>query len=75
MKVVQIVVEEGLLKAVDREVRRAKTNRSALVRTALREHLRRRQVREREDQDRAGYARQPDGELSAWDRVASWPED
>ena len=40
METIQIVLDKGLLQATDRAARRMKRNRSALVREALREHLR-----------------------------------
>ena len=41
MTTIQVVLEDSLLQAADRAVRRLKVNRSALIRDALREHLRR----------------------------------
>jgi metal-responsive CopG/Arc/MetJ family transcriptional regulator len=75
MKPVQIVLDDELLRAVDREARRSKSNRSALVRTALREHLKGRRIRELEARHRAGYERFPASEFDTWDRVAAWPEE
>ena len=46
METIQIVLDKDLLQATDRAVRRMKCNRSALVREALREHLKRLEVRE-----------------------------
>jgi metal-responsive CopG/Arc/MetJ family transcriptional regulator len=54
METVQIVLDKRLLQATDRAARRLKRNRSALVREALREHLRRLEVRTREERDREG---------------------
>ena len=50
--------------------------RSALIRRALREHVKRLAAREREARDRAGYEEHPDsrGEAAKWERVAAWPE-
>lgn len=39
MSIVQIVLDDDLLKAADKVARRQKVNRSALVRDALRAHL------------------------------------
>lgn len=75
MKAVQIVLDDELLRAVDREARRSKSNRSALVRTALREHLKGRRIRELEARHRAGYLRSPATEFDVWDRVAAWPDE
>ena len=56
MEIVQIVLDKKLLRAADQAAGRTKQNRSALVRDALREHLRRLEIRDREDRDRAGYS-------------------
>jgi metal-responsive CopG/Arc/MetJ family transcriptional regulator len=72
---IQVVLEEKLLKTADRAARRLKLNRSALIRDALREHLRRLRTLDRERADREGYERFPDQEFAVWDRVASWPEE
>src|SRR5213595_3079127 len=45
MEIVQIVLDKKLLRAADEAARRTKRNRSALVRDALREHLRRLAIR------------------------------
>jgi metal-responsive CopG/Arc/MetJ family transcriptional regulator len=76
MQTIQIVVEESLLRAADREAKRLKTNRSKLFRDALREHLKKKATLDREAADRAGYRAQPvDNEVVAWESVAAWPED
>jgi metal-responsive CopG/Arc/MetJ family transcriptional regulator len=64
-----------LVRAADRAARRLNVNRSALIRDALREHLKRLRTREKERLDREGYQSFPDDEFAVWDRVASWPED
>jgi metal-responsive CopG/Arc/MetJ family transcriptional regulator len=75
METVQIVIDKDLLRAVDQAARRTKRNRSALIRDALREHLRRLRVREAEERDCAGYRRRPQGEKEplAWEEEAIWP--
>ena len=76
MQTIQIVLEEDLLKAADREVKRLRTNRSKLFRTALREHLMRKAVNDKEAADRAGYLKTPEGdEMAAFEKVMAWPED
>jgi Arc/MetJ-type ribon-helix-helix transcriptional regulator len=52
-----------------------KLNRSALVREALREHLKKLEVRSSEERDRDGYARQPQArdESALWEAEAAWP--
>ena len=75
MEIVQIVLDKKLLHATDQAARRTKRNRSALVRDALREHLRQLEVRAREERDREGYSRQPQApdESRAWEAEAAWP--
>jgi metal-responsive CopG/Arc/MetJ family transcriptional regulator len=77
METIQIVLDKKLLLATDRAARRAKRNRSALVRDALREHLRRLDVRDKEKRDRQGYSAQPEApnESDNWESEAVWPEE
>jgi metal-responsive CopG/Arc/MetJ family transcriptional regulator len=77
METIQIVLDKELLKAADRAARRTSQNRSALVRDALREHLQRLAVRDREKRDREGYSRQPQSrdESRLWEAEAVWPEE
>ena len=77
METIQVVLESDLLKAADRAARKLKTNRSALFREALRAHLKRIDLRERERQDREGFIRYPDSldQPAVWDKVADWPDD
>lgn len=76
MKTIQIVLDQGLLRATDAAARRARVNRSALVRRALREHLKRLETRELEARDRAGYQNHPQdrGEAADWEQAAAWPD-
>jgi metal-responsive CopG/Arc/MetJ family transcriptional regulator len=75
METVQIVLDEKLLHAADQAARRSKVNRSQLVREALREHLRRLDLRAREERDREGYSKQPQTRDSVhlWEAEAAWP--
>ena len=77
MEKIQVVLDKKLLLATDRAARRAKRNRSALVRDALREHLRRLEVREKERRDRLGYSAPPEepSESSEWEAEAAWLEE
>jgi metal-responsive CopG/Arc/MetJ family transcriptional regulator len=77
METVQIVLDKKLLIATDRAARRTKLNRSALVREALREHLRQLDLRAREERDRAGYAKRPQAldESHMWEAEAVWPDE
>ena len=75
METIQIVLDKKLLQADDQAARRMKRNRSALVRDALREHLRRLEIRAREERDRRGYSRRPPAsdESLVWEAEAAWP--
>jgi metal-responsive CopG/Arc/MetJ family transcriptional regulator len=75
METVQIVLDMELLRAADQAARRMKQNRSALVRDALRDHLRRLEVRALEERDREGYSRQQPAhdESLIWEAEAAWP--
>jgi metal-responsive CopG/Arc/MetJ family transcriptional regulator len=77
VQTIQVVLDEQLLKAADRAAARAKQNRSALLREALRAHLKRLETKRLEDVDRAGYLRQPADmdEILSWETVAAWPAD
>ena len=75
METIQIVLDKRLLHAADQAARRTKRNRSALIRDALREHLRRLEVQVKEERDREGYSRQPHApdESLVWEAEAAWP--
>lgn len=75
METIQIVIDKGLLQATDRAARRMKRNRSALVREALREHLKRLEVRSSEARDRQGYEKQAQdrAESALWETESTWP--
>jgi metal-responsive CopG/Arc/MetJ family transcriptional regulator len=77
MRIVQIVLDKKLLQAADQAAKRTRRNRSALVREALREYLRRLELRASEVSDRQGYSRQSpaDAEARAWESEATWPEE
>jgi metal-responsive CopG/Arc/MetJ family transcriptional regulator len=61
METIQVVLDKKLLQATDRAARRTRQNRSALVRDALREHIRLLATRELENRDREGYSKHPQG--------------
>ena len=75
METVQIVLDKKLLLATDQAARRTKRNRSALVRDALRDHLRRLETRASEERDRRGYSKKAasTGESGLWEAEAAWP--
>jgi len=75
METIQVVLDAQLRRAVNRAARRTKLNRSALIRAALREHLRRLAIRELEERDRRGYGKRPPERrgTSDWESEAAWP--
>jgi metal-responsive CopG/Arc/MetJ family transcriptional regulator len=77
METIQVALSAKLLKAADLAARRQKVNRSALIRHALQDHLKRLQQLELEERDRRGYVAQPQRaeEFRVWEDAASWPHD
>jgi len=77
MQTIQVVLDAKLLQAADRAARRQKVNRSALIRDALRDYLKRLHVAALEGQDRRGYESRPQRmeEYRVWEDAAAWPED
>jgi len=74
---IQVVLDTKLRRAADSAAKRARVNRSALIRDALREHLKRLRTRDLEQREQRGYERFPDDRKAAaeWANEASWPED
>jgi metal-responsive CopG/Arc/MetJ family transcriptional regulator len=75
MEIIQVVLDTNLLRAADRVARRTKQNRSALIRDALREHLRNLEIRALEERDREGHSKHPraQDESLVWEAEAAWP--
>ena len=76
MQTIQVVLDTKLLKAADFAAKRQKLNRSALIRQALQQHLKRLHELELEARDRRGYLAQPqrEDEFRIWEDAAAWPE-
>jgi metal-responsive CopG/Arc/MetJ family transcriptional regulator len=77
METIQVVLDTKLLKAADSAAKRRKLNRSALIRQALQEHLKRLHVLDLEERDRRGYQARPQRleEYRPWEEAAAWPEE
>ena len=74
METIQVVLDSKLLQAADRAAQNSRQNRSALIRDALREHLRRLEIRASEQRDRDGYRNtQSRDEALVWEAEAVWP--
>ena len=76
METIQVVIDQKLLQASDRAAKKAKLNRSELIRLALREHLQRVQTLEAEQRDQRGYEKLPQFKAieDSWETEAAWPE-
>lgn len=76
METIQVVLDQKLLKSADTAAKREKVNRSALIRQALEEHLKRLHMRDLEERDRRGYQAKPQRkeEYMPWEGAAAWPE-
>lgn len=76
METIQVVLDAKLLKAADLVAKRQKVNRSALIRQALQEHLKRLHALDLEERDRRGYQARPQRpeEFRPWEHAAAWPE-
>jgi len=72
---IQVVLDAKLLRAADLAAKRRKVNRSALIRQALDQHLKRLHDLELEERDRRGYLAQPqrEEEFRIWEDAAAWP--
>lgn len=77
MQTIQVVLDDQLLNAADVAAKREKVNRSALIRQALADHLKRLQISDLEERDRRGYQANPQRQEDslAWEAAAVWPED
>ncbi len=77
MKAVQILMEEELIDAVDREAKRLRSDRSKLVRAALTQFLAESRTRALEERHRKGYEKKPQRlrEVTEWETAERWPED
>lgn len=70
-----MMIDAKLLRAYDRAAKKAKINRSELVRLALREYLQRARILQSELRDQRGYEKLPQSkatEQSAWETEAVW---
>jgi metal-responsive CopG/Arc/MetJ family transcriptional regulator len=75
VETIQVVLDAKLLKAADAAAKRERVNRSALIREALQEHLKRLRIRDLEERDRRGYQAKPQRkeEYLPWEDAAAWP--
>jgi hypothetical protein len=77
IETIRVVLDAKLLRVTEVAAQRAKLNRSALIREALRAHLKNLEIKKRELRDCKGYEGVPrgTGDLSGWEAEAIWPEE
>lgn len=77
MRTVQMTLDDELVKAIDKAVKRLRTTRSAFAREALREALANLKTAELEQKHRTGYEMRPVGktEFSVWENEQEWGEE
>ena len=74
MRTVQMTLDEGLVREVDRMAKTLKTTRSAFTRDALRQALGNVRKQDQEARHKAGYAKNPVGadEFGGWEKEQVW---
>ena len=77
MRPIQILMDDKLIKEVDREAKRRRSDRSKLIREALAKMLKEARTRALEEQHRRAYERFPQQweEYGPWQKIQAWPED
>lgn len=77
MRTVQMTLDDELVKAIDRAVKRLKTTRSAFAREALRRALSNLKIAELEQKHRRGYEMHPvsGNEFSVWENEQEWGDE
>jgi len=77
MRTVQMTLDEELVKAIDKAVKRLKTTRSAFARKALRKELSNLKIAELEHKHHRGYQMHPVGkqEFSVWENEQEWGDE
>ena len=75
MKAIQVTMDESLLEALDADEEVRRDGRSAVLRRAVAEYLRRRREQRTDEQYRRAYAGGAvDPELAGWEQEEAWPE-
>jgi metal-responsive CopG/Arc/MetJ family transcriptional regulator len=76
MRTVRVTIDEELLAAIDKVVKRLHTTRAVFMRRALREAVDRLTTSELEQRHRQGYEQTPpaEGEFDIWENEQVWPD-
>jgi len=74
MRTIQMTLDDDLVEAVDKLVKKMKTTRSAFARKALREAIKQINIKAFEKKHKKGYERYPVGktEFSVWETEQEW---
>ncbi len=74
MRTIQMTLDDDLVEAVDKLVKKMKTTRSAFARKALREAIKQINIKALEKKHKRGYERYPVGkaEFSVWESEQEW---
>ena len=77
MKAIQIMISEDLLRRLDQDEEVKQSGRSAVLRRAVAEYLRRARSRRITERYRRAYGHgaYPERELDGWAKEGAWPED
>ncbi len=76
MKAIQVTLDEALLARLDADEEVRRNGRSAVIRRATNEYLRRRRKRAIAEQYARAYGARPglDEEFNGWEDEGAWPE-
>ena len=76
MRTIQMTLDDDLVDAVDKIVKKLKTTRSAFARQALREAISQANIKQMEKRHKDGYAKKPvsDSEFSIWESEQEWSD-
>jgi metal-responsive CopG/Arc/MetJ family transcriptional regulator len=76
MKAIQILIDETLLREIDRQAKRSRTDRSKLIRAAATRYLGQLKRDSLEAQHRRGYEASASkrDEVEPWQEIQAWPE-
>jgi metal-responsive CopG/Arc/MetJ family transcriptional regulator len=74
MRTIQMTLDDELVEAVDKLVKKLKTTRSAFARKALREAIKQVNIKALENKHKKGYEHYPVGksEFSVWESEQEW---
>ena len=76
-KPIQITIDDGLLRRIDRDPEAKKNGRSAFIRKAVDEYLRRKRKESIDEAYERGYREHPptEDEFGPWPNALVWPDE